>query len=101
MTISTKKKNEIVIDFFKTRVNEERISKTDKTSKRKILIAIDAGHGGKDPGALGPGKIQEKHIVLSISKKIERLFDQDPSFDGFLTRDGDYFLDHRKRPVWH
>ena len=90
-------KTRFVIDFFKARVNEERISKSYKTSKRKILIAIDAGHGGKDPGALGPGKIQEKHIVLSISKKIERLFDQDPSFDGFLTRDGDYFLDHRKR----
>ena len=90
-------KTRFVIDFFKAPVNEERISKTDKTPKRKILIAIDAGHGGKDPGALGPGKIQEKHIVLSISKKIERLFDQDPSFDGFLTRDGDYFLDHRKR----
>ena len=86
-----------VIDFFKVPDNEGKSTKTDNTSKRKILIAIDAGHGGKDPGALGPGKIQEKHIVLSISKKIERLFDQDPSFDGFLTRDGDYFLDHRKR----
>ena len=46
---------------------------------------------------MGPDKIFEKNIVLAISKKIKNYFDIDPAFDAFLTRDGDYFLDHRKR----
>ena len=86
-----------VIDFFKTADEEKSEKSAVPIEKRKILIAIDPGHGGKDPGALGPDKIFEKNIVLAISKKIKNYFDIDPAFDAFLTRDGDYFLDHRKR----
>lgn len=68
-----------------------------KESGRKIVIAVDAGHGGIDPGALGPKKIQEKHVVLQISRRIESLLDQDPYFDGLLIREDDYYLAHRKR----
>ena len=86
-----------VIDFLKTADEEKSEKSALPIEKRKILIAIDPGHGGKDPGALGPDKIFEKNIVLGISKKIKNYFDIDPAFDAFLTRDGDYFLDHRKR----
>ena len=86
-----------VIDFFKTADEKKSEKSAVPIEKRKILIAIDPGHGGKDPGALGPDKIFEKNIVLAISKKIKNYFDIDPAFDAFLTRDGDYFLDHRKR----
>lgn len=86
-----------VIDFFKTADEKKSEKSALPIEKRKILIAIDPGHGGKDPGALGPDKIFEKNIVLAISKKIKNYFDIDPAFDAFLTRDGDYFLDHRKR----
>ncbi|MEC7938483.1 MAG: N-acetylmuramoyl-L-alanine amidase, partial [Pseudomonadota bacterium] len=86
-----------VIDFLKTADEEKSEKSAVPIEKRKILIAIDPGHGGKDPGALGPDKIFEKNIVLGISKKIKNYFDIDPAFDAFLTRDGDYFLDHRKR----
>ena len=86
-----------VIDFLKTADEEKSEKSVVPIEKRKILIAIDPGHGGKDPGALGPDKIFEKNIVLAISKKIKNYFDIDPAFDAFLTRDGDYFLDHRKR----
>ncbi|MEC7456266.1 MAG: LysM peptidoglycan-binding domain-containing protein [Pseudomonadota bacterium] len=86
-----------VIDFFKTADEKKSEKSALPIEKRKILIAIDPGHGGKDPGALGPDKIFEKNIVLGISKKIKNYFDIDPAFDAFLTRDGDYFLDHRKR----
>ena len=86
-----------VIDFFKTADEKKSEKSALPIEKRKILIAIDPGHGGKDPGALGPDKIFEKNIVLAISKKIKNYFDIDPAFDAFLTRNGDYFLDHRKR----
>ena len=54
-------------------------------SGRKIVIAVDAGHGGIDPGALGPKSIQEKHVVLQISRRIENLLDKDPYFDGLSS----------------
>jgi N-acetylmuramoyl-L-alanine amidase len=66
-------------------------------SGRKIIIAVDAGHGGVDPGALGPKRIQEKKVVLQISQRLEKLLDDDPYFDGLLIREGDYYLAHRKR----
>ena len=64
---------------------------------RKIVIAVDAGHGGMDPGALGPKSIQEKHVVLQISRRISSLLEKDPYFDGILIRENDYYLAHRKR----
>ena len=64
---------------------------------RKIVIAVDAGHGGMDPGALGQKSIQEKHVVLQISRRIESLLEKDPYFDGLLIRENDYYLAHRKR----
>ena len=68
-----------------------------KESGRKIIIAVDAGHGGIDPGALGPKKIIEKRVVLQIAQRIETLLDKDPYFDGLLIRKSDYYLAHRKR----
>lgn len=58
----------------------------------KVVIAIDAGHGGQDPGAIGPGGSREKDITLSIAKKLQALLNADPMFKGVLTRNGDYFI---------
>ncbi len=56
-------------------------------------IAIDPGHGGKDPGAIGRNlKIYEKNVTLSIAKELKILLDKDPNFRGVLTRKGDYFI---------
>jgi N-acetylmuramoyl-L-alanine amidase len=66
-------------------------------SKRDIVIAIDAGHGGEDPGAIGPGKIYEKHVVLQISKELQRQINADKGFRAELVRTGDYFIPLRKR----
>jgi len=57
-----------------------------------ILIAIDAGHGGEDPGAIGPGGTREKDITLQIAKRLKRHIDAQPNMRGYLTRDGDYFV---------
>jgi N-acetylmuramoyl-L-alanine amidase len=67
------------------------------SSKRDIVIAIDAGHGGEDPGAIGPGKVYEKGVVLQISKELQRQINAEKGFRAELVRTGDYFIPLRKR----
>ncbi|WP_109079302.1 N-acetylmuramoyl-L-alanine amidase [Aggregatibacter kilianii] len=56
-------------------------------------IAIDPGHGGKDPGAIGRNlKIYEKNVTLSIARELKALLDKDPRFHAVLTRNGDYYI---------
>jgi len=57
-----------------------------------VVVAIDAGHGGQDPGAIGPGGTREKNVTLSIARKLKVLLNNDPMFKGVMTRDGDYFI---------
>ncbi|HSX71595.1 MAG TPA: N-acetylmuramoyl-L-alanine amidase, partial [Pseudomonas sp.] len=67
-------------------------------AKRDIVIAIDAGHGGEDPGALGPGrKLYEKNVTLAIAKELQRQINAEKGFRGELVRTGDYFIPLRKR----
>lgn len=58
----------------------------------RIVVAIDAGHGGQDPGAIGPGGVKEKNVTIEIARKLRALLSDDPLFKGVLTRDGDYFI---------
>jgi N-acetylmuramoyl-L-alanine amidase len=58
----------------------------------KVIIAIDAGHGGQDPGAIGPGGTQEKNVTISVARKLRTLLNDDPMFKAVMTRDGDYFI---------
>jgi len=67
-------------------------SRTTSVSGDKVIIAIDAGHGGQDPGAIGPGGTKEKNVTISIARKLRTLLNDDPMFKGVLTRDGDYFI---------
>jgi N-acetylmuramoyl-L-alanine amidase len=60
--------------------------------KRLITIAIDAGHGGEDPGAIGSMGSKEKHVVLSIAKRLRDKIEEQSYMRSFLTRDGDYFV---------
>ena len=64
---------------------------------RDVVVAIDAGHGGEDPGAIGPQRIQEKLVVLQIARRVVSRLNEKPGFRGVLIRDGDYYLPHRKR----
>lgn len=64
---------------------------------RDVIIAIDAGHGGDDPGAIGPKRIQEKRVVLQIAKRIAKKINAITGFTAVLVRTGDYYLPHRKR----
>ncbi|WP_189445519.1 N-acetylmuramoyl-L-alanine amidase [Salinicola rhizosphaerae] len=67
--------------------------------KRDIIIAVDPGHGGEDPGASGPGGTHEKDVVLQIARKVKARFDQTPGFKAFLTRDSDYYVGLRQRTL--
>ncbi|MCX7094528.1 MAG: N-acetylmuramoyl-L-alanine amidase [Methylobacter sp.] len=73
-----------------------RATKTAKRDK-DIVIAIDAGHGGEDPGAHGQNGTEEKHITLAIAKKLADLINNQPGMKAVLVRKGDYYVDLRKR----
>jgi N-acetylmuramoyl-L-alanine amidase len=64
---------------------------------RDLTIAIDAGHGGEDPGAIGMHGTREKDVTLAIARALERSVDAEPGMRAVLTRDGDYFVPLRDR----
>ena len=65
---------------------------TRSDNQRLIIVAIDAGHGGEDPGARGRGGTLEKDVTLAIAQKLKAMIDREPNMRGVLTRDGDYFI---------
>ncbi|WP_426117630.1 N-acetylmuramoyl-L-alanine amidase [Pseudomonas sp. DSP3-2-2] len=65
--------------------------------KRDIVVVIDAGHGGEDPGASGGAGQKEKNVVLSIAKELQRQISAEKGYRAELTRTGDYFIPLRKR----
>ena len=71
--------------------------RTASQSPRDVIIAIDAGHGGEDPGAHGPGGTREKDVVLSIARKLRDRVNRERGMRAFMTRSGDYYLTLRKR----
>jgi N-acetylmuramoyl-L-alanine amidase len=66
-------------------------------SGRDIIIAVDAGHGGVDPGASGRRGTREKDVVLEIARALAARINQEPGMKAVLTRDGDYFISLRER----
>lgn len=74
------------------------IDSANNTRDRDIIVAIDAGHGGNDPGSIGPSGTYEKHITLSIAKKLAALVDAEQGMRSVLVRDGDYYIYPTKRP---
>jgi len=64
---------------------------------RNVVIAIDAGHGGEDPGAIGKNKTREKDVVLRIARELKKSIDSQPGMQAVLTRDGDYYIPLRGR----
>lgn len=95
------KSDRLVIDLYD---NVEKTVKTvstvvtqEKSLKRDIVIAIDAGHGGEDPGAIGPRKLKEKDVVLAISKELVGLINRVKGYRAELVRKGDYYIPLSKR----
>ena len=80
------------IEQKKTPVIKEKPKK-----KKQVVVAIDAGHGGEDPGAIGKYGTKEKKIVLQIAKKLSKLINANPKMKAYLVRDSDYFIPLKKR----
>ncbi|WP_261843970.1 N-acetylmuramoyl-L-alanine amidase family protein [Aliamphritea ceti] len=90
----------LVVDLYQP----EKVAETVKTATannpdklRNVVIAIDAGHGGDDPGAVGPRGEREKDVVLGIARELKKLLKKEPGFTPQLTRDGDYYISLRSR----
>ena len=76
---------------------EERQKQKEIKPKGTKIVVIDPGHGGEDPGAVGPRKTMEKDIVLKVGEKVVHLLNQNKEFQAFLTRKGDYFIPLEER----
>ena len=90
----------VVIDLFDKTPTEEPepvLSVESLESRRDIVIAIDPGHGGEDPGALGPGGLREKTVVLQIARRLENQLAKIPGFKPMLVRTGDYYVSLKNR----
>ena len=68
-----------------------------KSTQRLVIIALDAGHGGEDPGAVGPSGLYEKDVVLSIAKLLRARINAQPGMRAMLTRESDYFVPLNER----
>lgn len=69
----------------------------EQLTERKVTIAIDAGHGGDDPGSIGPRGTYEKHVVLKIAKALADIINQDSAMQAYLIRTGDYYVGLKER----
>ena len=90
----------VVIDLFDRTLTEEPepvLSVESLEGRRDIVIAIDPGHGGEDPGALGPGGLREKTVVLQIARRLENQLAKIPGFKPMLVRTGDYYVSLKNR----
>ena len=91
----------LVVDLYPVEATRKpRVAKSTKDFKqaRDVVIAIDAGHGGDDPGASGSRfRTKEKQVTLDIAHRLKRHIDAQPGMRGVLTRTGDYFIGLRKR----
>ena len=76
----------------------EQADKVQRQQTRKLkqkqvrIVVIDPGHGGEDPGAIGPGKTMEKDVVFAIARKTVQLLNREPAIKAYLTRKSDYFI---------
>lgn len=94
------KADRLVVDLFDGKhqtVKQAQALEDLIPDKRDIIIAIDAGHGGEDPGALGPGRIQEKMVVFEISKRLVEQINAEKGYSAYLVRTGDYYIPLRDR----
>ena len=72
-------------------------SESDLLQTRDVMVAIDPGHGGDDPGAVGPGGLYEKDVVMGVSRHLHKLLEQEPGYRAKLIREGDNYVALRKR----
>lgn len=83
----------VVVSSERVTTNTSRPIKTASgANSSRVVVAIDAGHGGQDPGAIGQNGLQEKNVTIAIARRLEALLNSDAMFKPVLTRNGDYFI---------
>lgn len=91
----------LVVDLEDVETTKRVVKKSfdykKKESKRDLIIAIDAGHGGEDPGAIGQRGTREKDVVLRIAKELEKLVKREPGMKPLMIRKGDYYVGLKNR----
>ena len=90
----------LVIDLYdenKQDAATQVITQEDNKRSKDIIIAVDAGHGGDDPGATGPRGVREKDVTLKIARNLANLINKEYGMKAVLIREGDYFLSLRNR----
>jgi N-acetylmuramoyl-L-alanine amidase len=68
-----------------------------QNQEREVVVAIDAGHGGEDPGAIGKNRTREKDVVLQIARRLQDVINSEPGMRAVMVRDGDYYIPLRTR----
>lgn len=90
----------LVVDLYDARGSRRVVKSLERRGRdglRDIVVAIDAGHGGEDPGALGRRGTREKDVVLAVARRLERLVRETPGMRPVMVRDGDYYVGLRQR----
>lgn len=93
------KPHRLVVDLMRkdTAAAETVVTAEQVRSRKEIVIAVDAGHGGEDPGAIGKYGLQEKHVTLAVAKALAERINKKPGMRAVLIRKGDYFVPLKKR----
>ncbi|WP_404398290.1 N-acetylmuramoyl-L-alanine amidase [Idiomarina loihiensis] len=92
-------KDRLVVDLPGKSIERSGPAKSVSELKdRRVTVAIDAGHGGDDPGSIGPLGTYEKHVVIRIARALAKLINDDPGMQAYLIRTGDYYVGLNERP---
>jgi N-acetylmuramoyl-L-alanine amidase len=90
--------NRLVVEMYrKVKGHAVKSASALEAKPRDVVIAIDAGHGGVDPGAIGKSGTHEKNITLAVARGLKRLIDKQPGMSAVLTRDSDVFIPLQER----
>src|SRR5690554_5707822 len=92
----------LVVDLYPENAQSpgERVREAVRSAmegERDMIVAIDAGHGGEDPGAIGPSGTYEKTVTLALAEEVERVINDMPGMRGVLIRTGDYYVPLEER----
>ncbi len=82
----------LVIDLYEKERDAPARPARDDSAKRDVVVAIDAGHGGEDPGAVGPNGVLEKDVVLAIARRVEAMLKAESGIRPVMIRTGDYYV---------
>ncbi|MCC5887844.1 MAG: N-acetylmuramoyl-L-alanine amidase [Gammaproteobacteria bacterium] len=82
----------LVIDLYEQQSRAPDPPARERSPKRDVVVAIDAGHGGEDPGAIGPNGVFEKDVVLAIARRVEAMLAAEPGIKPVMIRTGDYYV---------